>query len=399
MLKRTSRFEIWRDVRDGLRAQPGRAALSLLAIAVGMVALTALLAVLGGLRARAAQLAGDFHADCFAILPAGPDGAAKDSLARPDVDLLRASLGSGLASGVRRDSARGPDDARIAVLATDGSLRQARGWGMAAGRFVDERDVLETSRHAAVSLALARRYGWSVGSVLRIHGVPFTVVGIVRSAAGPLTAGYDPNAGELAAYVPWTSARHWCDNAGELKRVDAVYAAAGSPSALAGALERARRLLDGPQAGRAARLQWVTQDVILDGIRRLERVIGWTAGAISFLCLMLGGTTMMSLMVANVRDRVVEIGLRRALGALPSDIAALFVTEALVLTAGAALIASAATHLALHMASGRLAIPVNLGAASFFLPVGVAFLLGAVFAYWPARLAAGISPADALRAE
>jgi hypothetical protein len=50
-------------------------------------------------------------------------------------------------------------------------------------------------------------------------------------------------------------------------------------------------------------------------VRRLQSTIQVTVGSIALLCLVLGGTTLMSLMVANVRDRVTEIGLRRALGA------------------------------------------------------------------------------------
>lgn len=395
MSKTHGEYQLWRDVRDGLRAQPGRAGLSLLAIAVGMVALTVLLAVLGGLRARAAQLGSDFHADVFAIVSGGRRG----DLARQDVDALRAGLGPGVVSGVRNDAMRGPDEASIAVLASDGRLRPARGWGMAAGRFLDDRDEQQAARNAVVSVALGARYGWTPGTVVRVHGVPFTVVGIVRSTATPLNTGPGPASGDLALFVPWTSARHWCDSADELRRVDVVYAAAGATARLAGAVERARRLVDGRAPGRSQQLQWVTQDVILEGVRRLERVIVWTAGAVACLCLLLGGTTMMSLMVANVRDRVVEIGLRRALGALPGDVAALFVAEALVLTAGSAVVASGFTHLALRLAAGRLTIPLQLNLASFLWPVAIAMLLGALFAYWPARLAARISPADALRAE
>ena len=395
----TRRLELWRDVRDGLRSQPGRAGLSVLAIAVGMVALTVLLAVLGGLRERAAQLAQDFHADVFAIASGGAGDGPQAGLSRSDVDLLRANLGSGVVAGVRYDTIRGPDETRISLLATDGDLRQAHGWRMAAGRFLDDRDLRQASRHAVVSAALATRYGWYPGAVMRVRDVPFSVVGVARSSVAPLTTGPGSTPGELAIFVPWSSARHWCGSAEELRRVDTAYAAAGDAAGLSGAMERARRLVDSRTPGRAARLQWVTQDVILDGVRRLERVIAWTAGAVSFLCLLLGGTTMMSLMVANVRDRVVEIGLRRALGALPADIAALFVAEALVLTAGAAMLASGFTHVALLLGAGRLAIPLRLNAASFLGPIMIAVLLGVIFAYWPARLAARISPADALRAE
>ena len=45
-----------RDIADDIRARPGRAGLAFLALGVGMTALTVLLAVLGGLEARAKRI-------------------------------------------------------------------------------------------------------------------------------------------------------------------------------------------------------------------------------------------------------------------------------------------------------------------------------------------------------
>ena len=105
----------------------------------------------------------------------------------------------------------------------------------------------------------------------------------------------------------------------------------------------------------------------------------------------------MSLMIANVRARVVEIGLRRALGATARDIVALFVVEACVVTAVAGLAGVAGSHILLLLARSSFSVPVTLGYASTILPLLAALVLGAAFAYWPARIAAAIAPSEALR--
>jgi putative ABC transport system permease protein len=142
---------------------------------------------------------------------------------------------------------------------------------------------------------------------------------------------------------------------------------------------------------------WVTPEVLLRKVRRLQDTIALTVGSIAALCLVLGGTTLMSLMVANVRDRVTEIGLRTALGATPRDIAGLFVAEGALVAAAAGLVATAGTHLLLLAGNGRLPVPVAVDAATVALPALVAVGLGIVFSYWPARTAARIMPAEALR--
>ena len=56
-----------RDVVEGIRAEPSRTGLSVLAIAIGIAALTVLLAVLGGLRLKARTLVRDLGANVIAV--------------------------------------------------------------------------------------------------------------------------------------------------------------------------------------------------------------------------------------------------------------------------------------------------------------------------------------------
>lgn len=122
-----------------------------------------------------------------------------------------------------------------------------------------------------------------------------------------------------------------------------------------------------------------------------------TVGGVSLLSLVLGGTVLMSMMVANIRDRVAEIGLRLALGAARHEIALLFVVEAAVVTAIAGVVGTLGAHLIMFLLRQYIPVPVAFGAASWFIPLAIAMLVGIVSAYFPARSAAKIEPAQALR--
>ena len=105
----------------------------------------------------------------------------------------------------------------------------------------------------------------------------------------------------------------------------------------------------------------------------------------------------MSLMIANVRERVNEVGLRMALGASPGDIYALFMLEALWLTLVAALAGSSGAYGLLVLLREQLTFPTYIGPEIFWVPLGVSLGVGLLFSWLPARQAARISPAEALR--
>lgn len=384
----------FQDILDGLRFQPARTCLALFAVSLGMMALTALLAVAGGLRERSRALSEAMGSQVFAILPGGDRNSRLD---RRDRDRLAAALPGLSVSAVRRSTVgESGGRERWTVVGVDGSLAAIRDWRRLRGRFIDERDVRDRARVAVVTAGTRPR---ETGGEIALGGMPFSVVGDVE--AGPalpdmrLAEGF-PLFGESTVLVPYTAALP-IEGGAAADRVDAVLIHAGEIANFERAIESARRILG--QERPAAAFQWVTAESAIEGLRRLNALITAAVGAVAILCLVLGGTTLVSLMVANVRDRIPEIGLRRALGARPADVALLFVGESCLVTGGAALLGTAAAHAAFAAVGSRCPVPLHTGAATAVVPVVTAILLGGLFAFWPARLAARIQPADALRSE
>ena len=393
------------DAWDGIRFQPGRAGLSAAAVGVGMVSLTLLLCVLGGLRERSRHLLEELGAQVFAILPGYDDsGNARGELTLTDVAVLTAGMPDCRVSTVRRFESKSAGGAEtMSVIAADENLLRVRGWRLIRGRFLDARDTRRMERHTVITQSLSRQGGLDLGSVALLKGIPFTVVGIVSSGSGSPAELADVrpalSMGASAAVVPLTASRLWRDRETPDERtVDAIFVQARGTGALERSVRTAMRLLHDPRRGAGA-CTWITPDVMLQGVRRLQALIALTVGSVSLLCLALGGTTLMSLMIANVRDRVAEIGLRRALGAGPWDIARLFVMESCLLTGTASLAAVAGSHVLLVLLRHLLPIPVAFGPATLSVPVILALALGALFSWAPAALAARISPSEALRTE
>ena len=144
-------------------------------------------------------------------------------------------------------------------------------------------------------------------------------------------------------------------------------------------------------------VDWVTPETLLQGIRRWQRGIAWTAGTGGGLGLLLGAVTLAGMLLTGIRERIPEIGLRMALGARRREIAGLFVAESMVLTLAAALAGLVAAEGALRWLGGRFPLPFHFGAGTRLIPLGLAGVLALLCSLGPAWMAARLPPAEALR--
>lgn len=390
------------DVHAELRSRPGRAGVILLAIGVGIAALTGLLAALAGLEERADAAIRSLGTDVvgvFAQQTEAADGAGQLMLGHAAI--LGAGLEHARVATMKRYTAptlaaRQP----LTVIETGPELFAVRQWTMLDGRFLDGFDMAHRQRNAVISHTLAQRWGWQTGHVIFVGNLAFTVVGIVDgggAGVSTVTADSGLSLGEYAVFVPATTAPRWqFGGALQDERIDAMFIQATPPGTLAATHAAARAVLTQPDL-RAGDVAWVTADTLTRDIRRLQRILAFTIGGACLLALALGGATMMSLMATNVRERTVEIGLRRALGARPAEISALFIAEAVLFTTVAGVAAILMVAMLAPLVGALVPIPLRVGPFAVVVPLAAAVAMGVVFAYWPARNAARIAPALALK--
>jgi putative ABC transport system permease protein len=363
--------------------------LAFVSLAVGWFAVTVLLAVFEALHQQARQLVHAFGADAF-LLSRAEGGEEEDAAAwnRRQVAFFRLNLeGEAWVSGAAQVAGLPSEVGRI--LAVDENWFSTSGRRLRIGRPLDALDVRRGLKVAvAVDAADTRRPDGLTDGVM-IGREWFHLVGWAESSASLLPL-------EARAWIPYT-AGSWDAGPGRTaEQVDAIWFRARNGAEPEKLRRRVVGLLEQRPLPQAV---WTTPESLLAGIRRWQRVIVWTAGMGGMLSVLLGAVSLASLLLTGVRERISEIGLRRALGATRADVAVLFVVEALVLTVAAALTGMLAAEAMLHVAGSRFPLPFAVGGVTRTFPLALACLLACCCALGPAVRAARLPPAEALRNE
>lgn len=141
----------------------------------------------------------------------------------------------------------------------------------------------------------------------------------------------------------------------------------------------------------------IDQSSLLETINSILGVLTAALGGIAAISLVVGGVGIMNIMLVSVTERTREIGLRKAIGAKPSDIMSQFVIEAIVLSAAGGGIGIAIGWL------GAFALdqffPTTVTMWSVLLAFGVSAAIGIIFGVAPAIRASRLDPIEALRYE
>jgi macrolide transport system ATP-binding/permease protein len=138
---------------------------------------------------------------------------------------------------------------------------------------------------------------------------------------------------------------------------------------------------------------------IREMITSTTRTMSLLLGIVAAISLFVGGIGIMNIMLVSVKERIKEIGLRKAIGARRKDILVQFLIESSLLT-----LAGGITGILLGTGISVLISvfanwSIRISASAVFLSTFVSILIGITFGLWPAVQASRLHPIEALRYE
>jgi putative ABC transport system permease protein len=387
-------------------AQPTRTLLLAVPVAVSTGLALATLIVDAGMTARAEAAARSFGTDVISIRPgtqivAGRSGPVA-SLTDDDVQVLRGRLQGAVAvEGTRIEDAvpmsAGSRNGVYRVFGVRPPWAGIRDFGPQTGEFLSDGDVASSARVSVIGQTVARELFGStnpVGAEILVNQVPFQVKGVL------VPKGASPAEGDRDAriVIPITTFYDRLYRRLYLDQI-VVQASDSAPDTLA-SLEQQIRIALREQHG-------IVDNGTDDFVVRLPDTIAAEARGLSravfFLLLGLSsvGAVLAMLVIGlvtqhSVKARQGEIGIRRAIGALPRDILQQVAVEAAAVSVTGGVIGLAVGFPAAWLLARTQALGMNITMAAIVGPL-VLVILAALAGVLPARSAAHLDPAAALR--
>jgi putative ABC transport system permease protein len=238
----------------------------------------------------------------------------------------------------------------------------------------------------------------AVGHTVRIHNVPFQVIGVL-ARKGQSAMGQDYDDG---VYVPVKSFQGKVQGglAGYIS--GPLYIGASSAEGTARAERQVTELLrDRHHIGAGDHDDFSIRNLTETASAQDDsaKALTFLLAGVAAISLLVGGIGIMNIMLVSVTERTREIGVRMAVGAKPWHILAQFLTESLALSALGGLL-GVALGIA---ASGKLAAyfhwPSLVRVDVPLIAIGFSVLVGVVFGIYPAMKASRLHPIQALRYE
>ncbi|MFC9983518.1 ABC transporter permease [Microbacterium keratanolyticum] len=381
----------------GVASNRTRSALTVLMVVIGVASVITLVAVGNATTKKVTDQVAALGATAVDVSPGWTEtGPSEFSLA--DADTLRASpLGpdiNAVAPTVvaNTKASLGLESSELAVTGTTPEFFSIKNSKLMEGRLLSAADVgspvVVLDDTAAQKLSPG---GSIVGSKVVINGNPFTAIGVIAEPSGASRLGLSYGG---AAYAPLDSVQRLISGYGSIAGI--VVGASDAEhvedvKAQITAILSARSSHD----ENAAPPEFVSSDDLRSVLGGANESLSQMLAGVAGISLVVAGVGVTNVMLLSVRERTREIGVRKALGARRSWIAAQFILEAAIVSvAGGAIGVAAALLIGLIPINGVLPL---IDGSSVALAAGISITIGVVFGAYPAVRAASLSPLAALR--
>jgi putative ABC transport system permease protein len=299
-------------------------------------------------------------------------------------DVAPFSLGSGaIEYGERSRDTR--------VIGTTAPFLGIRKLTIASGQFLPPGDPRQGDRVVVLGQKVAHelfRDESPLGKLVRVAQWRFRVIGVMGSKGTSVGIDYDD-----LIIVPVSVGLRMFNQTGLFR----IMVEATTPEAVPVALEQVRTVL-ATRHDDDEDFTLITQDAMLKTFSAVIDALTAGLAGIAAISLAVAGIGIMNVMLVSVSERTGEVGLLKALGARRRQILDVFLVEAVMLSSAGAVVGVIAGVIIIYIAAAIWPfIPLAPNPGWIVLVIVLAVIAGVSFGLMPARRAARLDAAEALR--
>ena len=375
-----------------------RAALTMLGIIIGVMALVVLVSLVNGATSSVTDAVSGLGTSMLTV-------SISDDKGLPlDLDTVNGYMeedGIGLVAPYTSSSATAKangESGSVTVYGTTPAFYDIQGMQLTMGRWLKSSDVENHTYVCVINETAATElvgYVDCVDQAISLDGVEYTIVGVLSDNENSLTSLL--SSGTLAVYLPYTSLLRLSDSL--TSDVTNFYVSAPENGTMETAEAAMTSLLMERFEDDDEAFSISSQSVLEETMSSITSVLTILLGGIAAISLVVGGIGIMNIMLVTVTERTREIGIRKAIGASRGTILSQFLMEAVVLCmlgCGLGIFLSWAILQTVTTVVSSLDMTFALDGGVVLIAVAFCFVIGVVFGLYPANKAAKMKPIDAL---
>lgn len=373
-----------------------RSFLTILGILIGVAAVIALITTVSGFSGSLSDSFSSMGAGTLTVSVTGSE--LKEGLSSADLDSLTAlDCVRGVTPTVSLKARVSRGDAYESSISVSGRNTfyfRENSEMVSRGRIITPVDESNMSYICLITTEMMQTFFFGVdplGETLYISGIPFQVVGILADdATESLTSLIN---GSSDIIVPYTTAMRL--NNVNVVTSFTVYLADGFDSETGTTLIEEE--LDRMFSFEEDCFTVTNMSGVEDTIESMLNMVSALLAGIASIALVVGGIGIMNMMLTTVTERTVEIGLKKALGALPWQIQVQFLMESFMLSMIGGILGIFIGLILSYALCTMMETSFVISMGAIALGAGFSAAVGIIFGWAPARKASNLNPIDALR--